>query len=82
MKCYLDGHDKHREVAFEEADAMFFDDEVAHVVNNTVANDAANVLSAFLSQVEGKQLWFFNSGAYSHLNGNNSLLKSGWLYLS
>lgn len=54
MECYFIGHDDHCKVAFEEADIVFFDNDNFLVINNTVANDATNVLSAFLSQVEGK----------------------------
>lgn len=76
MECYLNDHDDHRKVAFEEADAVFFDNNAAPNVDNTVANDAANVLSAFLSLVEEKQSWFFDSGDSSHLTGNSSLLSN------
>lgn len=76
MECYLDGHDDHRKIAFEEADAVIFDNNAAPTVDNTKTNDAANVLYAFLSQVEEKQSWFFDSGASLHLTQNSSLLSN------
>lgn len=51
---------------FEEADAMFVDNDAPQVVDNTVANDATNVSSAFMSQDLEKQSWFFDSKSYSH----------------
>lgn len=76
MECYFDDHDDHRKVAFEEADAVFFDNNAPPAVNNTVANDAAKVLSSFLSQVEEKKSWFFDSEVSSHLTRNSSLLSN------
>lgn len=52
---------------------MFFDNDVNPVVDNMVANEAANVLFPFLNQVAKKQSWLYDHGISSHLRFLNGM---------